>query len=72
VAWPEIVARVAALRAEHAGRWAKEFEDGEAGAAELAAEALRVLAGFGLAAPSPGGFAARPAAARFSPLPAGA
>lgn len=72
VAWPEIVERVAALRAEHAGRWAKEFEDGEAGAAELASEALRVLVGFGLAAPAPGGFAARPAAARFSPLPAGA
>ncbi len=70
VAWPEIVERITALRAEHAGRWAKEFDDGDAGAAELASEAMRVLVEFGLAAPAPGGFVARPASARFAPRPA--
>jgi len=65
----EVVARIAALRGEHAGRWSKEYEDGDAGAAELATDALRVLTGFGLAARVDGGFVARPAAARFSPKP---
>jgi len=65
----EVVARIAALRSEHAGRWSKEYEDGDAGAAELATDALRVLTGFGLAARVDGGFVARPAAARFSPKP---
>lgn len=66
----EVVARVGALRHEHAGRWSKEYDDGEAGATALAEDALRVLVGFGLAAAVPGGWAARPAAARFSPAPA--
>jgi uncharacterized protein (TIGR02678 family) len=65
----EVVARVSTLRSEHATRWSKEYEDGEAGAAELAADALRVLVGFGLAVRLEGGYLARPAAARFSPEP---
>ncbi len=65
----EVVARVAALRGDHAGRWSKEYEDGDAGAADLATDALRLLMGFGLGARVDGGFVARPAAARFSPKP---
>ena len=67
----EIAARVAALRDEHAGRWSREYEDRETGDTALAEAALRVLVGFGLAAPAAGGFVALPAAARFSPAPAG-
>jgi uncharacterized protein (TIGR02678 family) len=80
VPWPEVVARVGALQAEHAGRWSKEFDATAAGAGELAREAARLLVGFGLAAfvfpgeataPTPGGaLVARPAAARFAPRPA--
>ncbi len=66
----EIVARVSALRDEHAGRWSKEYDGGEVGADALADAALQVLVGFGLAAAVPGGYAALPAAARFSPAPA--
>jgi uncharacterized protein (TIGR02678 family) len=69
--WEEIAARVEALREEHAGRWSREYEDRETGATALAEAALRVLVGFGLAAPAAGGFVALPAAARFSPAPAG-
>jgi uncharacterized protein (TIGR02678 family) len=68
VSWREVVARIHALQAEHAGRWSKEFDHSEAGAELLAREAVRLLAGFGLAAVSPdGGVVARPAAARFAP-----
>jgi len=67
----EVVARLDALQREHAGRWSKEYEGGAEGTAALAADVLRLLVGFGLAAPVEGGFAARPAAARFSPAMAG-
>lgn len=70
MAWAEVVARVRALQQEHAGRWSKEFEASDAGADALAAEAVRILVGFGLAAPGPGrSLVARPAAARFAPRP---
>jgi uncharacterized protein (TIGR02678 family) len=68
IPWRAVVERVRALRAEHAGRWSKEFEPSEAGAEALAREAVRLLVAFGLAATSPdGGVTARPAAARFAP-----
>jgi uncharacterized protein (TIGR02678 family) len=75
VPWPDVVARIRALQAEHAGRWSKEFEATDAGAEELAREAARLLVGFGLAAldtAAPGAalLVARPAAARFAPAPA--
>lgn len=75
--WPDVVARIRALQAAHAGRWSKEFDATDAGAEELAREAARLLVGFGLAATvAPGDAApagaliARPAAARFAPAPA--
>lgn len=68
IPWRDVVARVRALQAEHAGRWSKEYEQSDAGAEELAREAVRLLAGFGLAALSPdGGLVPRPACARFAP-----
>jgi uncharacterized protein (TIGR02678 family) len=67
--WPELVARVTALQAEQAGRWAKRY-DGDAEA--LARDAVRVLVGFGLAArdgeQDDAPVFARPAAARFAPV----
>lgn len=66
--WRAVVERVRALQAEHAGRWSKEFDLSEPGAEALAGEAVRLLAGFGLAAMLPdGSVVARPAAARFAP-----
>jgi uncharacterized protein (TIGR02678 family) len=65
----EVSARVAALRAEYGTRWSKEYEDGDAGTARLAADSLAVLAAFGLAASRGGGWTALPAAARFAPAP---
>ncbi len=80
VPWPDVVARIRALQAEHAGRWSKEFEATDAGTQGLAKEAARRLVGFGLATFTSGGDAAalapggalfaRPAAARFAPAPA--
>lgn len=68
-AWPEVLGRLDALRAEHGERWSKEHEPGPAGTERLAREALAVLEGFGLAVPVEGGWHARPAAARFAPAP---
>ena len=64
-----VVERVAALRAEHGERWSKEYEAGEAGSGRLAAGALALLEGFGLAERLAAGWRARPAAARFAPAP---
>jgi uncharacterized protein (TIGR02678 family) len=69
VAWDEVLARTGALRAEHAGRWSREYEDGAPGTKRLARDAMAVLEDFGLAARCEGGFVARPTAARFSPAP---
>jgi uncharacterized protein (TIGR02678 family) len=68
IPWRDVVARVRALQAEHAGRWSKEYEASDAGAGALAREAVRLLAGFGLAAlAADGGLVPRPACARFAP-----
>ncbi len=67
--WGEIVSRAAALRAEHGSRWSKEYEEGATGSERLARDAIGLLEGFGLVARREGGFAARAAAARFSPAP---
>ncbi|MFL5271375.1 MAG: TIGR02678 family protein [Anaeromyxobacteraceae bacterium] len=62
-----ILERLAALRAEYGARWSKEYEPGDGGTRRLAADALALLAAFGLAAERGGGWAALPAAARFAP-----
>jgi len=68
IPWAEVVARVRALQADHASRWSKEYEPAQGGADALAREAVRLLAGFGLAAVAPDGtLVARPACARFAP-----
>jgi uncharacterized protein (TIGR02678 family) len=65
----EILAHLAALRSEYGSRWSKEYEEGEAGTRRLAADALALLAAFGLAVGREGGWIALPAAARFAPAP---
>jgi uncharacterized protein (TIGR02678 family) len=65
----QILSRLSALRSEYGSRWSKEYEQGEAGTRRLAADALALLAAFGLAAAREGGWIARPAAARFAPGP---
>jgi uncharacterized protein (TIGR02678 family) len=65
VPWPEVVARVAALRADCGQAWSKEY-GGEDGDGRLAADAVAVLEAFGLARRGEEGAAARPAAARFA------
>jgi uncharacterized protein (TIGR02678 family) len=68
ILWAEVIARVRALQAEHASRWSKEYEPDEGGAGALAREAVRLLAGFGLAAVAPDGtLVPRPTCARFAP-----
>ena len=69
VDWAALVERVAALRAEHGERWSKEYEPSEGGSGRLAAAALALLEGFGLAERLDAGWRARPAAARFAPAP---
>jgi uncharacterized protein (TIGR02678 family) len=65
----EVIDRLSAFRAEYGSRWSKEYEDGESGTRRLAADALALLAAFGLVAAREGGFTALPASARFTPAP---
>ncbi|HEX9288739.1 MAG TPA: DUF2398 family protein, partial [Anaeromyxobacteraceae bacterium] len=69
VANADVIERVAALREDYGAKWSKEYEDGDAGTARLAGDALAVLAAFGLAASRDRGWTALPAAARFAPAP---
>jgi uncharacterized protein (TIGR02678 family) len=69
VAFSSILDRLAALRADYGSKWSKEYEDGEPGTRRLAADALALVAAFGLAAEREGGWTALPAAARFAPAP---
>jgi len=69
VANADVIERVAALREVYGAKWSKEYEDGDAGTARLAGDALAVLAAFGLAASRDRGWTALPAAARFAPAP---
>jgi uncharacterized protein (TIGR02678 family) len=63
--WTELVARVAALRADCGQAWSHEY-GGADGDERLAADAIAVLEAFGLARRRPEGVAARPAASRFA------
>jgi uncharacterized protein (TIGR02678 family) len=65
VPWPQVIARIAALRADCGQGWSKEY-GGDDGDARLAADAIAVLEAFGLARRDASGVAARPAAARFA------
>jgi uncharacterized protein (TIGR02678 family) len=69
VSFGAIVSRLADLREDYGAKWSKEYEEGEPGTARLAADALALLAAFGLARRRDGGWAALPAAARFAPAP---
>ena len=69
--WPirEVVAFVRQLSDEYAGYWKKGTDD-DAGAQRLAEEAIDILVAGRLAARSPTGLTARPAAARYAVLDA--
>jgi uncharacterized protein (TIGR02678 family) len=64
--WREVVARIAALRADCGQAWSKEY-GGADGDDRLARDAAAILEAFGLATRSGEGVTARPAAARFTP-----
>lgn len=68
IPWPDLVARIAALRADCGAAWSKEY-GGPDGDERLARDGAAVLEAFGLAVRTAEGVAARPAAARFAPGP---
>lgn len=67
----EVTRRTAALMDDYGERchWSKQYPPGEEGAARLAADALDLLAAFGLVARTQRGWRPRPAIARFTPAP---